>query len=315
MKLSAQVNLVPNPSFEDYDTCPYRNFDPGGIYYATPWFQPDTCMGNVINSSSSDYYNACTNSSWYDVPSNINGFQFARTGSAYAGIAFYDKWNWPEFLEVKLNSVLVANELYCVEFFVALAGTGPNAYFYSTDVIQAGFTDSIIYTNCGSVPSLIPAILNPVGNIIRDTSNWTRVFGLYRARGGEQFLIIGGDFYPRSNIQIDSTGNTLGVAYYYVDDVAVAACPTSPIIPNVFSPNGDGVNDHFIIDAPSLSDFSCKIYNRWGFLVADFNKDDGSWDGKYGGNECFEGVYYYTISGLRYDENECEYKGFVQLLR
>lgn len=80
-----QLNLVPNPSFEIYDTCPYNEFNPvysgvDAICRAIPWFQhnspnPYNCGG------STDFFHACNGS----VPLNIDGFQNARTGFGYAG--------------------------------------------------------------------------------------------------------------------------------------------------------------------------------------------------------------------------------------
>ena len=71
---NAQLNLVPNPSFEIYDTCPYDDFNPpysgvNAICRAIPWFQhnspnPYNCGG------STDFYHECGSS----VPQNIDGF-------------------------------------------------------------------------------------------------------------------------------------------------------------------------------------------------------------------------------------------------
>jgi hypothetical protein len=72
-----QINYVPNPSFEAYDTCPYSAF--GGIDFALPWFQPCT-------QNSSDYFNICATDPDWDIPYNFAGYQVARTGNAYSGI-------------------------------------------------------------------------------------------------------------------------------------------------------------------------------------------------------------------------------------
>jgi hypothetical protein len=83
LKGQVPVNLVPNYSFEQQDTCP---FGTNQIYFAVPWFQPNIIGGNTVAGSSTDYYNVCAStSSMVSVPSNITGFQFAKTGVAYAG--------------------------------------------------------------------------------------------------------------------------------------------------------------------------------------------------------------------------------------
>jgi gliding motility-associated-like protein len=82
------------------------------------------------------------------------------------------------------------------------------------------------------------------------------------------------------------------------------------VLPNVFSPNGSGVNNFFtpVRDAngkPQFNDilwFDLKIYNRWGSLVFE-TKDENllvnqGWDGRdmTTGKDCAEGVYFYTFT-------------------
>jgi gliding motility-associated-like protein len=74
---------------------------------------------------------------------------------------------------------------------------------------------------------------------------------------------------------------------------------------NVFSPNGDGVNDYFEIDfAENFPDMRVEIYSRWGdLLYSTVGYDSGSrWDGTARGTEAPVGTYYYIIipySGAR----------------
>jgi gliding motility-associated-like protein len=87
-----------------------------------------------------------------------------------------------------------------------------------------------------------------------------------------------------------------------------------PEIPNVFTPNRDGVNDLFDIDVESLS-FEIVVLNRWGQGVFISNDNNTAWDGSFHGNECPEGVYFYKlkftdITGIDHDRN-----GFLHLIR
>lgn len=86
-------------------------------------------------------------------------------------------------------------------------------------------------------------------------------------------------------------------------------CPL-PEIPNVFTPNKDGVNDLF--EFPVFSEKSILyIYNRWGILVY---KNEGvklSWDGKtQQGLEATDGVYFYLLESMGKKKN-----GFLHLQR
>ena len=317
VRLSAQVNLVPNPSFEIYDTCPSSAPDPGLIYFATPWFQPDTCFGTIKESSSSDYFNSCSTAFW-GVPQNLLGYQFARTGNGYAGIGFLiwypDQFGIRENIEVELLDSLRAGKKYCVEFFVSLANiTGTNSL--ATNAIHLGFSKSIVYNNCYTPLNIQPAILNPINQIIRDTINWVKVAGEYYANGGEKFLVIG-NFFSDQNSLIDSTGPApINIAYYYIDDVSVSICDEILNVPNIFTPNGDHMNDFFHVENIGYLKFTCKLYNRWGTVVSEFDEQSNGWNGQNSdGQECPDGVYFYVILGGD-DQKEFQQKGFVQLLR
>ncbi|MCS7073669.1 MAG: gliding motility-associated C-terminal domain-containing protein, partial [Bacteroidia bacterium] len=62
-------------------------------------------------------------------------------------------------------------------------------------------------------------------------------------------------------------------------------------IPNVFTPNGDGINDKFLITYRGLGSFELIIYDRWGSRLWSTNNTATGWDG---GNYP-EGVYYYYL--------------------
>ena len=90
-------------------------------------------------------------------------------------------------------------------------------------------------------------------------------------------------------------------------------------VPNVFSPNGDGINDFFQVKAQTLESFSGVIVNRWGRTVYEWeNWEDyeAGWDGKLsGGTSASPGVYYFVITAVGLDENEYELYGSLHLLR
>ncbi len=99
-------NLVPNGSFEQFDTCPDNT---NHITYAVNWFQP--CK----TSNSTDYFNACDSTIAVGVPENFTGYQQGKAGVAYVGIITYVPWpsvNYREFIEVKLDSPLIQNFTY-----------------------------------------------------------------------------------------------------------------------------------------------------------------------------------------------------------
>jgi len=97
-------------------------------------------------------------------------------------------------------------------------------------------------------------------------------------------------------------------------------------IPNVFTPNEDGINDRFMVDKTSLRYISVKIYSRSGIKVYDFYgegkmlKEWEGWDGNVGSSsaKASPGVYFYVIRALGWDDvryDSKEYRGFVYLYR
>lgn len=90
-------------------------------------------------------------------------------------------------------------------------------------------------------------------------------------------------------------------------------------IPNVFSPNGDGLNDYFFprqFLSSGLIEFSMSIYNRWGQLIFETNKLDGAgWDGKFNNAEQPVGVYVYVMDAVFKDGQKEHHQGNVTLLR
>ncbi|MFZ5554115.1 MAG: gliding motility-associated C-terminal domain-containing protein [Bacteroidota bacterium] len=74
------------------------------------------------------------------------------------------------------------------------------------------------------------------------------------------------------------------------------------VVPNVFSPNGDGFNDVFQLGyIPNVCDdyIHVEIYNRWGQKVFESDEVEFKWDGKnQKGNDLPSGVYYVLLSGV-----------------
>ena len=226
-------NLVPNPSFEETRACPKDCDYIGGV---VAW--------NLFPNFSADYFHRCANVYQTDeyrrrfpreeilnfsVPRNMFGYQEARTGDAYAGISMCN-----EALAVKLLRPLAKDSIYKVEFFVSLAdSSNVGTRYFGMYISEAPIR--IITDNQMLVSEFILdeplQIQNPPDRFLTDTASWTPITGLYTAKGGEQYITIGGFYaYHDSLVQktLDnrplakvyrSTEKQLG--YYFVDDVSV----------------------------------------------------------------------------------------------
>lgn len=298
----AQTNLVPNPSFEDTLQCP---FNPGQIVFAQPW--------SSATLASTDYFNAC-NAGGLSVPSNDGGYQFARTGVAYAGIHTYiPSFIYREYLQVELSSMLLLNRNYQVEFYVSLSDT----VYVGANNMGAYFSNDAITGVSGQVLNVIPQINNyAMTNPLYDKLNWMKVAGSFISDGTEKYITIGNFNDDASTDTIHVTGGSYFDAYYYVDDVSVICTDCGSFIPNTFSPNNDGTNDYIDFSSLNLVEEIVDIYNRWGTKVFQSSANVTKWDGRdMKGSDCSEGVYYYVFHYSEFINKEIDKKGFIQLVR
>lgn len=92
-------------------------------------------------------------------------------------------------------------------------------------------------------------------------------------------------------------------SYCQADSMEVAVTISSSYLaaPNVFTPNGDGVNDEFRVTYRSIREFHCWIYNRWGHLIYEWTDPSKGWDGTIGGKPAAAGAYFYVIRALGTD--------------
>jgi len=80
-------------------------------------------------------------------------------------------------------------------------------------------------------------------------------------------------------------------------------CPTALFVPNVFTPNDDGINDEFRAYGHDIISYQLRIYSRWGALLFESNQVDEHWDGYYDGEPLSSGVYTWVIELEGYLEN------------
>jgi gliding motility-associated-like protein len=91
--------------------------------------------------------------------------------------------------------------------------------------------------------------------------------------------------------------------------------------PNTFSPNGDGVNDHFYpFSKNSNPILYFAIYDRWGeqiFLAKDIhsNQEAQGWNGKFNDQDVIPGVYIYIIEYLNSEGNITKKNGDINVIR
>ncbi|HQB28823.1 MAG TPA: gliding motility-associated C-terminal domain-containing protein, partial [Paludibacter sp.] len=80
-----------------------------------------------------------------------------------------------------------------------------------------------------------------------------------------------------------------------MDSVVVKVSESAVYAPNVFTPNGDGINDEFRVAYKSIVEFNCWVFNRWGQEVYHWTDPQKGWDGTVKGKPASEGAYFYVI--------------------
>lgn len=85
---------------------------------------------------------------------------------------------------------------------------------------------------------------------------------------------------------------------------------TGYIVPNVFSPNGDGVNDLFYIQDKDEFHVPFSVYNRWGEIIFTSTETLTGWDGTNNNQTVSEGTYYYITHS-----EKINFRGFLTLFR
>jgi gliding motility-associated-like protein len=88
-------------------------------------------------------------------------------------------------------------------------------------------------------------------------------------------------------------------------------------IPNVFTPNGDGINDVFNIKIKGDEVYDLKIWNRWGGKVFESTDSKVLWNGKTNntGEDNPEGTYYFVFKYQLRGKEEVTVRGTITLLR
>lgn len=101
-------------------------------------------------------------------------------------------------------------------------------------------------------------------------------------------------------------------------DEMVITVTSDLLIPDVFSPNGDGINDTWEIKGASrYPNMRIEVYDKWGqrvFESVSYNEEK-FWDGTFNGKLLRTSTYYYVVSLNEQGPNDTVYKGAVTIVR
>jgi hypothetical protein len=282
----AQINLVPNPSFEDTISCPNSG---GQVWKAKYWetvaFTPD-------------YFHACNPFWQFSVPYNTVGYQWPNSGEAYMGLWAYSA-SGPTAREIigsNLSSMLSIGQKYFVNFKVNVAfkvSAGSNAACNNLGVLFSTvkyLNNSFVITNACQVKA---------DSILNDSINWVSVKGSFIADSAYSFIAIG-NFYSNANTDtMHLAYSNTHQAYYYIDDVCLS---TDSLYCELFTGLPEGVksgnllvypipaSDKIMIDNMPFGCFLIEMISIDGTLVNQI-KIDGSFNATLNISSLPEGIY------------------------
>jgi hypothetical protein len=280
----SQINLIKNPSFENLNCSPQTHYD---FHCVEDWWN--------VNNNTIDVWNRF-GSIGNDFYSNGLGPQNTLWGDNYCSIALCARWfsmsppySAPSFdvpdiygysnfelIEVlggSFSSELIKDKVYLFEFYINV----PDYTYIQDDPDQSYLISNSLdfYTLYDDTMNLSnPNTYSNFGNrifknevVFKDTINWTKISGCFKAKGGEKYFAVGpirdtteilfeefiswgNDITVISGIYLDNFSlvecDTCCLGEFpYEDHVSVASNPGSASSPTTFSvllnPNTSGI--------------------------------------------------------------------------
>jgi gliding motility-associated-like protein len=185
-------------------------------------------------------------------------------------------------------------------------------------VVKGSLTTSI---EAGPTQGYAPLTVSLTNNSTSSTGNssittvWT--FGNGTSSVTPSASIIPVTVYNQPGTYTVMAWVSKGVCIDSVSKVVMVEFPSALTIPNIFTPNNDGVNDLYFLKGASLAEVNMTIYDRWGHLVYQLTSDGNvAWDGKNQlGQDCAQGTYFFILTAKGKDGKDYNEKGNITLLR
>ena len=261
-------NLVPNPSFEDTLGC-NAAYDPV-LLSAPPWFNVNMATPDIYDNNLAQPCGIAWDPANPDV--QVSGFQFARTGTRFAGAYHWygaNSSDTKEYISVKLHEDLNSQTTYVVSLYYSRA----DGYGLATDRISVFFGPDSFYVHDYRTLHLQPQVdlMDPNNEYLTNAEDWVLLTGSFVATGGERYMTIG-SFLDSSQVNgtMAPTG-TSHYAYYYYDDVSVTAEHQSGIDELDFSGSVQGDGNLRLTGLPD-ADYSVRLMDPIGRVIHEFSK-------------------------------------------
>ena len=238
-----------------------------------------------------------------------------------------------------ISGTLNGTGLVCYGDSIYLTATGGGTYLWNTGATTSSITVpanstsdtaySVTISNGGACITLHKTITvdSVIGYACCNTTIYVGDSTIIYGNGGVQYHWI-----PSIGLSCDTCRDpvaspTVTTVYTlvttYEDGCSASAIITVNVefpckdffVPNVFTPNGDGNNDTYLIKVEYMSDYRIWIYNRWGRLMFYSTNPDAPWTGDIKDGQASDGIYYYIIKATCMNGTDFEKHGYLQLIR
>ncbi len=244
--------------------------------------------------------------------------------------------------------VAMSNDSVCIGKTVLLnasasGGEQPYSYVWNNALGSGPGPKAVTVANTGYY---VCTVTDACGTVVADSSLVTAVPSPSAAFVASPNSILGGEYVSFVNANSGATtwywtfgegGSSDSAFPYYQYDIPGTYIVTLVVsnqfgcadtsqdtvlvtegiyVPNVFTPNNDGVNDVFHVTAGGLKTYNITIFNRWGEKVFEANSPNIDWTGNsQAGVEESDGTYYYILKATDYKNKDYNLDGYLQLIR
>ena len=323
-ELSSTAQIT-NTSCAQSDGVINIDVNPPSQYYYT-WTSNVSTVDSAINLASGTYVINVTDSICYydttiivntsftptDLLANITASNCGTNNGEIAisqtdgGIAPYQY----SFSGMSFSNLMAIDSLDAGSYIIAVQDANGCEYQESFVVPEIPGPSQILTTqqnpNCGYNNGVIE-IVDGVGGV----SPYTYTFNNQAVANLIQSDLLNGNF---TIVASDLYGCTTTESIVLTMEAGLSIV----FIPNVFTPNADNslTNEVWKVSATCTQTFNCKIFNRWGSLVYEFDDLNGEWNGKTTkGEDVTDGVYFYKVELGYFDGRSEIFQGHITVIR
>ncbi len=306
----------------------FGTFDQPGGAYDGPYGNPD---GISWLDNKSFFINTCSST---NIPPVANGLVYCDTITLCVGdtLDFNIIFQSPELGQITtataitnlsgftiINNTPANNVVFDAQLIAQAVDVGNNTITFSavddgapvqtssiTLVIVISEPISLLTVSATMVGICNGGIASAIATVSGGSGSYTYLWNTTPAQTTQTATSISSGNYT---VIVRDTDNCVAAAQATID-----VCD-SIFVPNVFSPNGDGMNDVFYFPNVGYKTLHCEIYNRWGTKVYEWDDVKGSWDGRTNsGRTAPDGVFYYFMIAEKNTGEVFKNNGFLHLL-